>query len=153
MKIHWTIKKKRGNYRPSLNYHIRLEPFEKDLAVHAVRVQSLIPEIPDSHQSFCMPDQNERHPSWAPMSFHSISVPYFKKGEIREFIRLPFRDSGEYPEIKASFLLLRKTYEKIVRQAYGHASLEIQEELDTSPETKACIAPAVAAKKMLELCV
>jgi len=152
MKINWTITKKRGNHRSSLNYHISLETFEKDLAVHAVCIQSLIPKIPNSHQSFCLPNENERHPKWMPALFHSISVPYFKNGEISEFIRLPFRSSGEYPEVKASFLMLQEQFEKIVQQAYGHAPVDIQDELDISPETKTRIAPGVAAQKMLKFC-
>ncbi len=152
MKINWRITKKQGNHRSSLNYHISLESFEKELAIHAVRIQSLIPELPNSHQSSCFPLENERHPAWTPVAFHSISTPYFKNGEISGFIRLPFRSSGVYPEVKASFLLLRKKFEKIVQQAYGHASVDITDELDISQETRTLIATRVTAQKMLKFC-
>ncbi len=152
MKINWKITKKRGNHRSSLNFHISLEPFEKELAIHAVCIQSLIPEISNSHQSFCLPHENERHPAWTPAAFHSISAPYFKNGEISGFIRLPFRSSGVYPEVKASFLLLRKKFEKIVQQAYGHAPVDTQDELDISQETRTLIAARVSAQKMLKFC-
>lgn len=153
MKIKWDIKKKRGHFRPSLNYHIRLESFEKALAVPAVRIQSLIPEIPNSHLSFCMPLENERCPGWEPVSYHPLSVPYFKHGETHGFIRLPFRNSREYPEVEESFKILRREYECIVLQAYSQGPVCVRGELDISTHTRTNIAAAVTARKMLGLCL
>ena len=145
MKINWTITKKRGNFRPSLNYKLLLEPFEKKLAVNAVTIKSTIPEIKDSHQNFCLPGTNERAPHWHPTGFHYLSVPYFKKGEASGFIRLPFRESGAYPEVAASFQVLRDEYEAVVRQAYGQNPIHLEEELEMSRRTKQEIAPAITA--------
>ncbi|MCG8565544.1 MAG: hypothetical protein MI747_10740, partial [Desulfobacterales bacterium] len=91
MRIHWTIKKKRGNFRPTLTYTLKLETHEKALAVHAVTVQSQIPFIPRPHESHCLPGEHERADDWAPSDFRHLSVHHLRTGEIREFIRLPYR--------------------------------------------------------------
>ncbi len=145
MKIKWTITKKRGNFRPSLNYKLTLEPFEKKLAVNAVTIKSTIPEIANSHQSFCLPGTNERAPHWTPTDFHYLSVPYFKKGEASGFIRLPFRESREYPEVATSFQALRDEYEAVVRQAYGQDPIHLEEEIEMSRRTKQEIAAFITA--------
>lgn len=152
MEIKWHIRKKRGNFRPSLNYHIRLEPFEKELAVHAVSIESRIPLVPNPHQGFCLPGENERAPAWKPALFHSLSVPHFKKGEISGFIRLPFRASGEYPEVEASFADLRTAYEKVVNEAYGRTPIDRTGEMGISTATRETIAAAVTARRMLAFC-
>jgi len=145
MQINWTITKKRGNFRPSLNYKITLEVFEKKLAVNAISIKSTIPDIPDSHQEFCLPDSNERNPQWIASNFHYLSVPYFKKGKASGFIRLPFRNSRGYPEVGASFQQLRYEYEAVVRQAYCQKPLHLENELGMSHETKQEIAATITA--------
>ncbi len=145
MKINWTITKKRGNFRPTLNYKITLEAFEKKLAVNAVSIKSTIPAVPDPHQGFCLPGTNERSPQWKGSNCHYLSVPYFKKGEASGFIRLPFRESREYPEVTASFQTLRDAYETVVRQAYGHGPLNLTDELEMSQGTKQEIAATITA--------
>jgi hypothetical protein len=152
MQIKWRIDKKRGNFRPSLNYHIRLEAFEKELAVHAVSIQSRIPLIPNPHLRACMPGENERTAGWAPTRFHTLSVPYYKKGEIGEFIRLPFRASGEYPEVDTSFAALRAAYETVVRAVLAQSPIARQGEMGISPSTRETIAAAVTARRMLVFC-
>jgi len=151
MRIKWEIKKKRGNFRPSLNYVIVLEPFEKKLAVHAVSVQSTIPMVCDPHLSFCLPGENERELSWEPSGFHVLSAPFFKNGRISEFIRLPFRASGEYPEVEASFEKLRKNHERVVQKAYRLAPINTQGNLDICHETKKQIAAMVTADRFMDL--
>ncbi len=151
MHINWTIKKKRGNFRPFLKYTLILEDFEKKLAVNAVSIESSIPVVPDSHSSTCMPGTNERCPGWQPERFHYLSVPHFKRGEIEDFIRLPFRSSNEYPEVEASFLQLRHAYEQVVRNAYGHEPMDTGGRLGITAETKSCIAAKVTADRILSL--
>lgn len=151
MQINWTIKKKRGNFRPYLKYTLILEDFEKKLAVNAVSIQSSIPVVPDSHSSTCMPGINERNPDWQPERFHYLSVPHFKRGEIEDFIRLPFRASNEYPEVEASFRQLRHAYEKVVRKAYGHEPMDTDGQLGITAETKSCIAARVTADRILSI--
>lgn len=151
MRIKWTINKKRGNFRPCLNYTITLETFEKDLAVNALTIKSLIPRIPNPTQAFCLPGTDERDASWTAGDYHHISVPYFKNGEVREFIRLPFRESGRYPEVEASFKLLRQAYEDVVQAAYSRSPICQQGEMDISGDTKKVIAARVAGSKLLNL--
>lgn len=151
MKINWQIKKKRGNFRPRLTYTITLESFEKKLAIHAVQVESHIPMIPSSHLSYCMPGEHERSPSWKPDRYHVFQVPYFKDGYIDGFIRLPFKDSGQYPEVVASFKKLREAYEKKVISVYAHPPLEQTGSLDISKDTRSQIASRVTADRLLSL--
>ena len=151
MQITWKINKKRGNHRPTLNYTITLEKFERDLAIHAVHVESRIPEIPSPHQSFCMPGINERARSWRPERFHRIQVPWFKNGSVTEFIRLPFRESGEYPEVEAAFKALREVYEGKVCEAYGQQPIEASGELDMTAGTRKEVSAGVTACRLLSL--
>lgn len=139
MRIQWTIEKKRGNFRPTLSYTIRLETFEKELAVNALSIKSRIPRIPNSQCHVCLPGDDERDASWAPKRYHYISVPsvtYIKDREIQDSIRLPFRESGEYPEIEESFEILRNSYEDIVKQAYSQDPVSGQGEMDIFSENR-----------------
>ncbi len=149
MKITWNIEKKRGNYRPSLTYTIELEQFEKDLAVQTVNIKSTIPMIDGSHLNYCLPDEYERVEGWQPADFHWISVPHFTRGTLREHLRLPFREDGEYPEIEQSFARLREKFEAIVQEAYHQKPISITGEMDITSETRKAVAASLAAKKML----
>ena len=151
MKIDWQITKKRGNFRPRLTYEITLESFEKELAIHSVQIETHIPMIPSSHLSYCLPGEHERNLSWKPDRYHVFQVPYFKDGYIDGFIRLPFRDSGLYPEVASSFENLREEYEKKVRDVYAHHPLEQTGSLDISEETRRRIASRVTANRLLSL--
>jgi len=151
MKINWQIKKKRGNFRPRLIYTITLESFEKKLAIHAVQVESHIPMIPSSHLSYCLPGQHERSLSWKPDRYHVFQVPYFKDGYINGFLRLPFKNSGQYPEVVSSFKKLREEYEKKVRSVYAHPPLEQTGRLGISDDTRSRIASRVTADRLLSL--
>ncbi|NDY74492.1 hypothetical protein DO021_21685 [Desulfobacter hydrogenophilus] len=151
MKISWEIKKKRGNYRPVLTYTMTLESFEKSLAIHAVSVKSFIPRLPRPHENFCLPGENERHPHWIPKRFHIFQVPYFKAGETSGFIRLPYRESGKYPEVETSFRQLRDTYEEKVCEAYGQGPFENRGNLDISAETREHVAAKVTANRLLAI--
>ncbi|MCG8548844.1 MAG: hypothetical protein MI799_00420 [Desulfobacterales bacterium] len=151
MKINWQIKKKRGNFRPRLTYTITLESFEKKLAIHAVQVESHIPMIPSSHLSYCLPGEHERSPSWAPDRYHVFQVPYFKDGYTDGFIRLPFKESGQYPEVVSSFKKLREAYEKKVINVYAHPPLEQTGSLDISEDTRSQISSRVTADRLLSL--
>lgn len=149
MIIKWKIEKKRGNLRPSLSYRITLEDYEKELAVPTVHVETLIPEIPDAHQNYCMPETNERKNGWEPSAYHHFSTPYFKDGEITGFIRLPLRDSNDYPDVEASFRMLRDRYEQVLKEAYDIKPFSAEESLEISDETRSIIAAGVAASRML----
>ncbi|PID41137.1 MAG: hypothetical protein CR981_04615, partial [Proteobacteria bacterium] len=149
MKIKWALNKKRGNFRPTLRYVITLEDFEKSLAMDAVSVRSTIPRINDSSRTWCLPGCDERHPDWKPTGFHRLSVPYFKTGISEDFIRLPFRESGEYPEIEYSFSLLRERYETVVAETYRWGPIREERELGLTEETREKIAATLTARKML----
>lgn len=136
MKIQWKIEKRRGNFRPLLKYSMHLVEHEKSLAMHAVSIESSIPAIDDLGQIYCMPDCDERRSDWQPRRYHHLTVPYFKNGMNSGSIRLPFRESGEYREVKESFARLRETYEQAVQRAYCWEPISINDELDITVDTK-----------------
>jgi len=148
MRINWTIEKKRGNYRPLLHYTMVLEDFEQDLAVFAVNVQSSIPKVDKPGESFCLPDLHERGDLWHPTDYHWLTAPYFKTGQRSDTIRLPFRESGEYPEVERSFKVLREKHELVVKDSYGCQPLKQHGELDLSDETKEAIAATLTRKRL-----
>ncbi|PID75925.1 MAG: hypothetical protein CSA20_04180 [Deltaproteobacteria bacterium] len=149
MNIRWNIDKKRGNYRPTLKYVISLEEHERAIAMQSIQIESLIPRIPEPGKGWCMPGENERAEGWQPKEFHYLSVPWFKTGQHSDFLYLPFRDSGDYPEVEESFVLLRQRYEEVVRKTYRWEPIKQSGELETSPETKKAIAARLAAMQML----
>lgn len=151
MKIIWKIEKKRGNFRPVLTYSLRLEEHEQAIAMHSVTIESFIPRVSDANQAWCMPGCDERSTDWQPDGFHHFSVPYFKTGSSDGFIRLPFKESGQYPEVEESFKMLRAAYEEVVREVYGWKPACEDGELDITTETKEQIAATIAAQKMLNL--
>ena len=151
MKINWIIEKQRGNFRPMLKYSISLEEHEEAIAMHAINMESLIPRVPEGSRAWCSPNCDEREDGWQPESFHYISVPHFKNGSSSGCIRLPFRKSGEYPEVEESFTMLRTAYEKVVREVYSWEPIREEGELSITTETKEQIVATIAAQKMLNL--
>ena len=150
MKIEWNIKKEQGNLRPKLYYWLALEPFEIKLGVPMVQVISTIPKPPDAWESHAYPKQKERG-DWTPGMFYNLCSPSHKTGFSEVMVRLPMRENCQYPEVEESFLLLRKEYEKCLKEAYHNAAFEIRGSLDISRETKKQIAPGFVAAKMLKL--
>jgi hypothetical protein len=69
-----------------------------------------------------------------------------------EVIRLPFRTSGEYPEVSASFAALRTAYEEIVKAVHAQPPIARQGEMGIRPSTRETIAAAVTARRMLAFC-
>jgi hypothetical protein len=151
MKINWKVEKKRGNFRPMLTYNISLEEHEAAIAMHAINIAGTIPRVPEGNRSWCSPCCDEREDGWQPESFHYISVPHFKNGSSSGCIRLPFRESREYPEVEESFKMLRTAYEEVVREVYSWKPVSEEGELNITSETKEQIAASIAAQKMLNL--
>lgn len=152
MRITWKLDKKRGNYRPTLTYTMVLEDFEREMAVDSINILSLLPKINNSHEAYCLPGTHERVEGWQPRDYHFISTPYFKDGQAKGSLRLPFRESGEYPEIVESFALLTHRHEARVRETYGWQPLAKRGELDLSDETREAIAATLTARKLLAFC-
>lgn len=150
MNIQWSITKKRGNLRPLLNYTITLNEFEKGLAMPAVRIESTIPKPPDAGWEHCWPGQNERAP-WTPAEFHLLMTPSHRAGETTGQVKLPWRESNEYPEVKQSFLALRDAFETALAQAAASAPLHEEDTLEASSAAKKTIAPAYAAERLLQV--
>jgi len=148
--IDWVITKKRGNFRPVLQYTITLTDFERELGMPMVRMQSSIPKPPDASWEYCWPGQNERG-AWTPEEFHQLSTPAHKTGEVVEILRLPWRGNNMYPEVEASFQALREAFESALAEAAASAPFRLRGCLETSGETRRVIAPAFAAERLLRI--
>lgn len=159
MNISWVITKKRGNFRPVLQYTITLNDFERELGVPMVRMQSSIPKPPETSWEYCWPGQNERG-AWPDGEagaageggeFHQLATPAHKAGETVGFLKLPWRESNQYPEVEASFQALREAFERTLEEAAASAPIRLCGSLETSAEARRAIAPAFAAERLLRL--
>ncbi len=149
MRIVWRIEKQRGNYRPCLSYVLELEEYEQRLAVEAVNIRSLIPRIEVPNETYCLPDCYERASGWKPADYHWLTAPFFRDGRRNGFIRLPFRESGSYPEVERSFALLREAHEQVVRRAYNWEPINEVGRMDVSADGRRAIAARVTADRLL----
>ncbi len=148
MRIEWSIDKKRGNLRPILSYTVALEEHEKALALPSVCIESSIPEPADSWQEHCHPGQCERAglPS---KGFYRLESPSHQGRSHPQTLRLPWREDNAYPEIEASFAILRDALEKELAAAYASAPMREHGSLRTGASAKAHIAPGVLAERLL----
>ncbi len=151
MNIKWTIEKKRGNFRPVLQYEILLEGFEQKLAVATVTMTSQICQVPEPRNRFCLPDTNERVKGWLPSLFHRISTPGFRRGEIQKRIILPYANDSEFTEVEASFLRLRSEFENAMQAAKASEAVLSRKELRLTEATGKKMAGDIAAHRMLQL--
>jgi hypothetical protein len=150
MHIEWKILKQAGHLRPKLYYEITLDSFEIALAVPMVRMTSTIPKPPDAGQSHVWPGTKERGKE-LPTEVYDLCSPSHKTGRCKEMLMLPMRPDNHYPEVEASFLKLRRAYEKVLVEAYENSAFEIQGCVEMIPETKRRVAPGVVAARFLKL--
>ena len=150
MRIEWSIIKKRGNLRPELSYTVLLEEHEKALALPALRVESTIPEPADSWQEHCYPGQCER--GGVPhKGVYPLEVPSHQGRTWAQSLRLPWREDNAYPEVEASFGILREAFEKELATACESAPMQEKGSLQTTAQTRKNIAPGVLAERFLLL--
>lgn len=150
MRIEWRIDKQRGNLRPVLRYTVSLEPHEKALAVPSVRVQSTIPEPPDSWRPHCYPGESERAGE-ASKGMYVLDAPSHAGRETETTLRLPWREDNEYPEVEASFALLRDACEAQLTRAHASEPMNLRGELRATESLRRHVAPAVVAERLLRL--
>lgn len=148
MIIEWTVTKRRGNHRPALDYVIRLEDFERELAVPQVVMESSIERPDEGWRSYCYPDQSERKGILG--ETYRLMTPSHTAGEVRDSLRLSWRESGEYPEIEDSFTMLREQFEMVLRNAYDSRPLNCSGQLGLSDATRQHIADGVTAQRFLQ---
>lgn len=149
MEITWTINKKRGNFRPVLNYRIVLGKDEKDLAIPSVKVDSKIPKPVNSWEGHCYPGQNERGGIFDKETYE-IVTPSFKTPEVRGKITLIWKDTSSYPEVENGFSVVRKEIEKEILDAQKSLPINEDGSLDFSSEFREKGAPAIAAERFLK---
>ena len=137
MKITWKIHKKRGFFRPTLAYKVEFEEWEKSLGIPTVTIESTIPQPSDYYVNKDTLENDE--------SETMISL-----GSAGGTPTLPYRQPGQYPEVKESMEQLRAAIEAAIIQAHDSLALNIKESLDMTPATKKHVAAYVARWKMTQ---
>ncbi|WP_320170511.1 hypothetical protein [Maridesulfovibrio sp.] len=148
MIIEWSIKKKRGNFRPVLTYTVTLEDFEKDLGMQRIVIQSSIPHPPGSWFAGCLPGERER--GGEECGTYRIYTPDYKTGEVDGELVLPWREHAEYPEVEESFIRLREEFEAALNDVYNSKPVETEGRLELSEETRKNIAVGLISQKFLQ---
>lgn len=151
MLIEWKISKKRGNMRPLLQYRVQLEEHEKVLALPGVSVVSSIPRPVEDWQEHCYPGQYERAEKPLFGDVYQLESPSHKGHSGKHTLKLPWRADNHYPEVSASFELLREALEKELADAEASHPMEQEETLQTTLSAKTAIAPSVLAERFLRL--
>lgn len=149
MQITWKISKKRGYLRPMLTYGISLEEHEKALALPPMRIKSHIPEPLDSWQEHCYPGQHERADPPALGEMYDLDVPSHKGRLWPQSVRLPWREDNNYPEVEASFRLLREVFERELSKAYASQPMALEAGLESTPEARLRVAPGVLGERLV----
>lgn len=153
MRITWSITKKRGNLRPVLSYSITLEDHEQALALPPVSILSSIPKPEEDWQEHCYPGQFERNTQGlaTPLHRHFLESPSHKGHSWTHTLRLPWREDNEYPEVAASFQMLRETLERELASAHASRPMQMQDSIGTSKTGKREIASGVLAERFLRI--
>jgi hypothetical protein len=152
VKITWKITKKRGNWRPVLDYQCVKEDWELELRVPGGQVEAAcVPEIgwgeyrsPLPAEQLAIGEQSN--------SQRLLKLPMpTEKNITYECIRLPWRPGAkpQYPEVEAAMKELMAEWERRVLEALDSAALDLTGEVEHSPEYKSKVAPYVAAQRML----
>ncbi len=150
MKIQWKIEKKRGNIRPVLKYSFVIESYERSLALPPIRVCSSIAEPVDSWQEHCYPQSHERAVDPQYKGFYSLEINSHKGKTWEQSLRLPWREDNAYPEVEASFELLREAFEQELLRADASLPMEEEHHLQITNSTQQSVATSVLAEKFLQ---
>lgn len=148
MRIVWTIKKRRGNWRPVLSGEMTKEDWELALAVPGGSTGITIP-TPRGWQRFATPEGENWEDNIATMAILHLPGPEELKGTLT--VLLPWRRGArpEYPEVEAAMEALMREWERRVEAALASGEMDCSGEVEHSPEYKQRVAPYVAARRML----
>lgn len=152
MRISWKIEKKRGNLRPVLTYAVTLEDCERELATPPLSITSLIPEPPESWQEHCWPGQHERaaQTDRDALPCYQLAIPSHKGRHGSQSLRLPWRADNSYPEVEASFRLLREAFEQELRRAGDSHPMHEENSLELGRTALREVVPAIIGRRFLE---
>lgn len=152
MRITWKIEKKRGNLRPVLTYTVTLEDFERQLATPPLSITSLIPEPPESWQEHCWPGQHERagQDDAGERPCYQLSIPSHRGRHGSQSLRLPWREDNSYPEVEASFRLLREAFASELERAGASRPMHEENSLELGGTALRSVAPAILGQRFLE---
>lgn len=151
MHIEWKISKKRGYFRPVLQYCVRLEDHEKALALPIVSVVSTIPQPEEDRQDYCYPGLFERAEGYTPTKFYTLEAPSHKGHSWTRNLTLPWRANNEYPEVEQSFQSLRDALETEIEHADQSQPMSENGSVQTSSAAKVMLAPNLLAERFLSI--
>jgi hypothetical protein len=136
---------------PLLTWNISLESFERDLAVSRVEICTCIPQPPVAWEGFCYPGTNERSADWVCDEFLVMDTPGHKIGSRSGSAQLPWRESGEYPEVEAGLRALRDAFEAHLMAVYDSLPVKVSGSLESSSQARKHLAPGFAAQRFLRV--
>lgn len=148
MDISWKIQKKRGNYRPVLNWVITLEPAEMGLGMAPQAVDTGIPMPPAYWEAHCYPGQNERAGAGRQGSWEVIT-PSHRSGKAEGRMILPWREDNLYPEVSAGFERVRSAMEKALSLAVKSLPMDEEGKMTLAEMARKRLAPGLVADRML----
>lgn len=151
MIIEWKITKKRGYFRPVLQYSVRLEDHEKALALPIVSIVSGIPQPEEDRQDYCYPGLFERAADYTPTRFYTLEAPSHKGHSWTRALTLPWRAGNDYPEVEQSFQCLRDALEAEIEKADNSQPMNKNGSVQTSMAAKVMLAPNLLAERLLRL--
>lgn len=149
MRLEWKIEKKRGNLRPRLTYSVDLDEYERNLCLPMVRVDTTIPEPPESFTPHCWPGEHERN-GWQPDRHYQLSTPSHKTGTLSATLTLPWRADNRYPEVEAGLDALRAAFEAQLQASSGSEPMALSGTMETTTAAKQQIASAFLAERILQ---
>lgn len=153
MKISWKITKKRGNWRPVLEYTCTKEKWEIDLAIPGGGETEVKIETAWSASERVFDGQDERSREGSEKNYLSLlSYPASHEKTHSWRHKLPWKPAAkpQYPEIKQAFNDLMRVWEAEVKKALASEEITETGEVEYSPEAKKEFAPYVAKQKMTE---
>lgn len=149
MEITWKLSKKRGNFRPVLNYKIIIGSDEKDLGIPSLSVDTKILKPIDSWESHCFPNNNERGGLYDKETY-KITTPSFKKPEVKGRLMLAWRETLDYRDVEKGMELVRNEIEKEVLNAQKSLPIEKSGSIEYTSDFRKKAAPAIAAERFLK---
>ena len=115
-------------------------------------ITSLIPEPPESWQEHCWPGQHERagQDDAGERPCYQLSIPSHKGRHGSQSLRLPWREDNSYPEVEASFRLLREAFASELERAGASRPMHEENSLELGGTALRSVAPAILGQRFLE---
>ena len=149
MEITWKLNKKRGYFRPVLDYKIVLSKDEIDLGIPPLKVDTKIPKPLNSWESHCFPEKNERA-GLIDESTYEITTPCFKNPSTASRAVLVWKENNDYSDVEKGMEIVRDRMEKEILKAQKSLPIKKNGVVQFSPDFREKGTPVIAAERFLK---